>query len=192
MTNTIKKTMTNIKDGIADKAKELKEGFEKNVKEPIANLNTINTDIYSYLKKDHKKVAALMESLLASDKKSERKKIFEEICHELLLHAKTEQATFYKALENPKATHERIEEAEHEHKEIEKYIKKLSSIEFNSEEWIEQFGEFKHSVSHHVEEEEGMIFEKAKKILSEKRAHELASEMDQLKHSAKYIKQAEL
>jgi hemerythrin superfamily protein len=192
MTKTLKETVTNIKDGIIGKAKELKNGLENNIKKSVSNVDKLNTDIYSYLKKDHKKVASLMESLLATNKKSEREKIFEEISNELLLHAKTEKATFYKALENPKATHERIEEAEHEHKEIEKYIKKLSSVEFNSEEWIEQFGEFKHSVSHHVEEEEGMIFEKAKKILSSKRAHELAAEMDKLKHSSKYNKQVEL
>ncbi len=148
-------------------------------------------NIYSYLKKDHKKVAGLKEALIATKDNNERMKLFEEIKHELLLHAKTEQDTFYKALEDRKATGEWIEEAEDEHKEIEKYLKKLAAIEFGSEEWIEQFGEFKHSVSHHVEEEEKIIFEKAKKILSDKKAEELATEMDDLKHTPKYQKKAE-
>jgi len=147
-------------------------------------------NIYSYLKKDHKKVAAMMDELLESGK-ARRLELFEEIKTELLLHAKTEQETFYKALEDRKQTGEWIEEAEKEHKEIEKYLKKLDALPFNSEEWIEQFGEFKHSVSHHVEEEEEIIFEKAKKILSDKQSNELATEMDELKHDPKIVKKVQ-
>lgn len=148
-------------------------------------------DIYNYLKKDHRKVSQLMEKLLASDKVSERESLFEEIKTELLLHAKTEQATFYKALENRRQTGEKIEHAEDEHKEMESYLKKLGKINFNSENWMEQFGEFKHSVMHHVKEEETEIFEKAKKVLSDKQAEELAVEMDELKHSEKILKKVE-
>lgn len=148
-------------------------------------------NIYNYLKKDHKKVAGLMEDLLKTDSENERLSLFEEIKHELLLHAKTEQDSFYKELEHKKPVEERIEEAEEEHKEIEKYLKKLSGLEFNSEEWIEQFGEFRHSVTHHVKEEEEGIFEKAKKILSDKRAVELAVEMEELKQMPKYQKKAD-
>jgi len=149
-------------------------------------------DIYSYLKKDHRKVAKLMEELLAADKKSEREALFAEIKHELLLHAKTEQDSFYKALEHKKPTEERIEEAEEEHEEIEKYLKKLSKLDMGSEEWIEQFGEFKHSVTHHVKEEEEGIFEKAKKVLSDERAEELAQEMDEMKKMPEYQSKADV
>ena len=148
-------------------------------------------DIYSYLKKDHKKVAKLMEELLATDNIKERMVLFDNIKHDLLLHAKTEQDTFYKALEDKKITKEIIEEAEKEHKEMEKYLKKLSDLEFSSEEWIEQFGEFKHSVTHHVEEEEKMIFDKAEKVLSSEVAEELAEKMDDFKKMPKYQKKAD-
>ena len=148
-------------------------------------------DIYGYLKKDHKKVASLMNELLETDNINKRHDLFDQIKHELLLHAKTEQDTFYKALEDKKPAKENIEEAEDEHKEIEKYLKKLSELEFNSREWLEQFGEFKHSVTHHVHEEEDIIFKKAKKILSEKKAEDLAVEMEKLKETDKYQKKAE-
>ena len=143
-------------------------------------------NIYMYLKKDHKKVNQLMEELLQAESVEEKKGLFEEIKYELLLHAKTEQDSFYKELEDRKPTAERIEEAKEEHKEIEKYLKKLSSLEIDTPEWIEQFGEFKHSVTHHVHEEEDLIFQKAKKILSDKRAEELAEEMEALKQLPKY------
>lgn len=141
-------------------------------------------DIYTYLKKDHKKVADLMEQVLANKDASTRKSLFAEIKQELTLHADTEEATFYKAIEDAtrsKVVEEKMEHADEEHDEIREYLEKLSSTPIESEEWIEQFGEFKHSVTHHVDEEEGEIFEKAKKYLSDKKAKDLAAEMDALK-----------
>jgi hemerythrin superfamily protein len=145
-------------------------------------------DIYNYLKKDHRLVADLMETLLATKNPAERAPIFAKIKEELTLHADTEEKTFYKAVENAssaKSVEEKMEHADEEHDEIRKYLKKLSATPIESEEWLEQFGEFKHAVTHHVEEEEGDIFEKAKKYLSETQAVKLAEEMDALKQQQK-------
>lgn len=141
-------------------------------------------DIYTYLKTDHQKVADMMEKLIAVKDSSKREQLFEMIKQELTLHADTEEITFYKAIEEAtrsKHVHEKMEHADEEHDEIRKYLKKLSSLPLSSEKWMEQFGEFKHAVTHHVEEEEGEIFEKAKKYLSPQQAKELAVEMDNLK-----------
>lgn len=139
-------------------------------------------DIYTYLKKDHRKVADLMEQVIANP--DQREELFAEIKYELMLHADTEEVTFYKALETAARTQavgEKMEHAEEEHDEVRMYLEKLSTLPIDSEDWIEQFGEFKHAVTHHVEEEEGEIFEKAKKYLSDKKAKDLAAEMEALK-----------
>lgn len=140
-------------------------------------------DIYAYLKRDHRKVNELMEKVIASRSLKVREELFEEISHELLLHAETEEKTFYAALKGKRDAKEKLKHAKHEHDEIKDYIRRLSRIDIQSEKWIEQFGEFKHSVTHHVEEEEGDIFEKARKILSHEEAVNLAQEMDALKES---------
>lgn len=145
-------------------------------------------DIYNYLKKDHQLVADLMEQVIASQDLSQREELFVQIKMELTLHADTEEATFYKAIEDAtrsKSVEEQIEHAHGEHDEVREYLEKLESLDIESEEWIEQFGEFKHAVTHHVEEEEGEIFEKAKKYLDDKKAKELAKEMDDLKQKQK-------
>jgi hemerythrin superfamily protein len=144
-------------------------------------------DIYNYLKKDHQKVADLMEQVIASKDPAERQSLFETIKLELTLHADTEEQTFYKAIEDAtrsKQVEEKIEHANHEHDEIREYLEKLSTTPVTDELWLETFGEFKHSVTHHVEEEEGEIFEKAKKYLSSQEAKDLAKEMDALKKQA--------
>jgi len=144
-------------------------------------------DIYNYLKKDHQKVADLMEQVIASKDPAERQSLFETIKLELTLHADTEEQTFYRAIEDAtrsKQVEEKIEHANHEHDEIREYLEKLSTTPVTDELWLETFGEFKHSVTHHVEEEEGEIFEKAKKYLSSQEAKDLAKEMDALKKQA--------
>ena len=141
-------------------------------------------DIYAYLKKDHLKVADLMDQVLASQDPAERQSLFETIKAELTLHADTEEATFYKAVEDAtkaKAVEEQMEHAHHEHDEIREYLQKLTDTPVDQEAWIETFGEFKHSVAHHVEEEEGDIFEKAKKYIDQTEAVQLAKDMDALK-----------
>ena len=145
-------------------------------------------DIYKYLKKDHDKVADLMEQVISTKDLTERQSIFETIKLELSLHADTEEQTFYKAIDDAtrsKAVEEKVEHANEEHDEIREYLAKLTSTPLTDELWIETFGEFKHSVTHHVEEEEGEIFEKAKKYLSHEDAVQLAKDMDVLKKQAK-------
>jgi iron-sulfur cluster repair protein YtfE (RIC family) len=125
-----------------------------------------------------------MEQVIASKDPAERQGLFETIKLELTLHADTEEQTFYKAIEDAtrsKQVEEKIEHANHEHDEIREYLEKLSTTPVTDELWLETFGEFKHSVTHHVEEEESEIFEKAKKYLSSQEAKDLAKEMDALK-----------
>ena len=142
-------------------------------------------NIYNYLKKDHRTVAELFDKILSSKSSNKRQLLFQEVANELLIHAETENATFYAALKKHEETAELIEHAEKEHAEVKKYISKISGLSIESEKWLEQFGEFKHSVTHHVEEEEGDIFEKAKKVLSSEQANQLAKDMDALKNKLK-------
>jgi hemerythrin superfamily protein len=65
------------------------------------------------------------------------------------------------------------------------YIAKLNRLSIESEKWVEQFREFKHSVTHHVKEEEKDIFEEAKKVLSKEAAKQLAVDMETIKQGLK-------
>ena len=138
-------------------------------------------NIYNYLKKDHLIVLELFDKILSTKSLDKRKAFFQEVGNELLLHAETENKTFYAALEEYKETAELIDHAIQEHEEVKDYITKLSAISVESEKWLEQFGELKHSVTHHVKEEESDIFKRAKNILSTAQANQLAVDMAKLK-----------
>jgi hemerythrin superfamily protein len=142
-------------------------------------------NIYNYLKKDHQHVSNLFKEILATKNQRERESILEDIMTELTLHAESEAKTFYAALEKYEETKELLEHARKEHKEIKEFIKTIKDIPVKDDLWLEQIGEFKHSVSHHVEEEEGEIFSRAKKVLSTEEANQLTIDMENKKKELK-------
>jgi hemerythrin superfamily protein len=143
-------------------------------------------DIYNYLKKDHRMVAKMFDQVMKSKSTAECKKLMKEIESELSLHAETEEKTFYTALRGKNAElSDKMQHAKKEHDEIRSYISKIERVKHGSPEWYECLGEFKHSVTHHVDEEEDEIFDMAKKVLSKSEAVALAERMDALKQKKK-------
>lgn len=143
-------------------------------------------DIYNYLKKDHRKVADLLEQVKKSASQSQRESLFAQIEEELSIHADTEEKTFYADIQakGGKQLQEKEEHAEEEHDEIRKYLAEVKAAT-NNEQWCMAFGSLKYAVEHHVEEEEGEIFEKARKVLTDAQAKQLAEQMDALKRQYK-------
>jgi hypothetical protein len=146
-------------------------------------------DIYNYLKKDHRKVASLFKQIIEAEDIVQREQLFLEVKKELELHADPEDKTFYKALKKSKAGKEDAEHGEKEHSEIKSALKKLNKIASHETiKWLVQFGELKHIVDHHVEDEETKMFKDGKKVISAKRASELSEEMEALKQKMKKSK----
>lgn len=140
-------------------------------------------DIYTYLQKDHRKVSRLFKKLITSKSAPQRKSFFQQIEEELLLHATTENETFYNMLRQHPESEPVIDHAKEEHDDIKKLLKKLNKIRSNSIEWLVMLGELKSVVEHHVHEEETKIFNIAKDILTDEEANSLAQQMDALKKS---------
>ncbi len=141
-------------------------------------------DIYAYIERDHRKVAELMEDLLAINLSAVQMSIFERIHMELELHTAAEERTFYKALEEASANaavEDRVVHARADHDEIRQLLAYLNTESVSGPIWLEKFGELKHAVSHHVREEEGEIFAKARVLLTPEQARQLSRDMDRVK-----------
>ena len=111
-------------------------------------------DIYTYLHKDHLKVAQLFKEITASKNQEQREKLFLEIKKELELHSDPEHDTFYKALEKKPKGKEDAEHGTDEHKEIKKALKDIAKVSpQNESEWLINLGKLIQIVEHHVEEE---------------------------------------
>ena len=141
-------------------------------------------DIYAYLTRDHRKVAELMDDLLAINLSAVQISIFDRIRQELILHTIAEERTFYAALEeaNREARIEdRVVHARADHDEIRQLLDHLDSAASVGPLWLEKFGELKHAVEHHAREEESEIFAKARGLLSAAQADQLARDIDRVK-----------
>jgi hypothetical protein len=139
-------------------------------------------NIYSYLKKDHRKVARLFKNIIACRTNKERENIFLKLKRELELHADPEHHTFYAALRSNSMGEEDAEHGDDEHRKIKKYLAKLSKITpKETVKWLVHLGELKQIVEHHVEEEENNMFEDAKKIISQAESEDLVIKMEELK-----------
>lgn len=125
-------------------------------------------DIYEYLKKDHAKVDGLFKQFEDCDDPEEQAQLVSMLTEELILHAESEQNTFYKALEKFNDSRDEAIHGLKEHKEIEDKLEEISNEEEGSDEWEEKVVELKEIVQHHVKEEEGEMFNVAKKHLNER------------------------
>lgn len=138
-------------------------------------------DIYDYLKLDHEKVNQLFKQFENTKNKERRVQIVTLICQELLVHAKSEEDTFYNVLEHHSKSQGEAFHGEIEHVDIKQQIDVILGSEGTETGWLKQVEKLKKLVVHHVKEEEGTLFKKAKKVLSDTDALRLKEQMHYLK-----------
>lgn len=140
-------------------------------------------DAFELLKKDHQKVADLF-SRTESAAGREKLRVFAQLKAELDLHAHIEETVLYPALENTKEAHEITLEAYEEHNVVKDLLAQLSSGATPEDEWDAKLKVLKENVEHHVEEEEGEMFGKARRALDQPRIEELGAELEAEKNRA--------
>jgi hypothetical protein len=134
-------------------------------------------DAFSLLKADHRKVEELFSQLESASGQA-KMRVFEQIKMELELHTHIEETIFYPALEEPKQTHDLTMEAYEEHDVVKKLLQELSRARTPNEAWEAKAKVLQENVEHHVEEEEGELFEKAEAALSEEDLETLGEQME--------------
>lgn len=139
--------------------------------------------IYEALKKDHEVVKGLMEELVRSAQASEetRSRLISQIRDELIPHARAEEAVFYNPLKTIEGMDEVVNHGYAEHVEAEGYLRLLQTLDAADIEWLKVAEKLKESLEHHVEEEEGRIFEAAKTVLVEEEARLMAEAFEKMK-----------
>jgi hemerythrin superfamily protein len=138
-------------------------------------------DIYDYIKKDHRKVSELFKKALQEEDPAKRDEIFGHLKDNLLLHAHSEQETFYKELEKHEKLINKIQHAEKEHEKIEALVHSVTSTSPWDETWFSKVEKLRELVDHHVDEEENKIFPAAQKVITEAKAKELETAMKEYK-----------
>src|ERR1044071_4401668 len=138
---------------------------------------------FNLLKSDHEKVAGILSSIDETTERSAkgREELFARLKQELDLHSQIEEEVFYPALEDSEETRDVTLEAYEEHNLVKQLLAELEAAPKDTEEWTAKFTVLKENVEHHVEEEEGEMFPKARKVLGDSDAETLGERMEAAK-----------
>jgi iron-sulfur cluster repair protein YtfE (RIC family) len=140
---------------------------------------------FALLKSDHEKVAGILETI---DKTTERaiktrEELFTRLKEELDLHAQIEEEILYPALEEAEQTRELALEAYEEHRLVKQLLAELETAPKDDEQWTAKFTVLKENIEHHVEEEEGEMFKKARRALKEDEIEALGDRLQEAKQT---------
>ena len=138
---------------------------------------------FTLLKADHKKVAGILEKIDGTTERATkgREELFTQLKNELDVHTRIEEEILYPALEEYEETRAIALEAYEEHAVVKQLLAELASAPKGSEEWTAKFTVLKENIEHHVEEEEGEMFTKARKVLSEDEIEKLGERLQEAK-----------
>ena len=143
-------------------------------------------DAIALLKADHEKMKGLLNELEATTERGvkTRTELFATIKGELTLHEIVEEEIFYPELKaHPKAK-DIVLEAYEEHHVVDLLMGELEALDVADETWGAKALVMKENVEHHMEEEEGDMFKKARQVFEAAELDELGQRMEARKQSA--------
>lgn len=138
---------------------------------------------FQLLKEDHQKVSGLFQQIEPTTERAEktRTELFAQLKQELDIHARIEETIFYPSIKRAAETREVVLEGFEEHHVIKMLLKELEAMPVDTEQWAAKIKVLQENVEHHVEEEEGEMFQKARDVLSEDDINRLGEQMQEMK-----------
>lgn len=140
-------------------------------------------NVLELLKQDHQTVDRLFASMLntSSADKGRREELFRTLKSELIRHAHAEEKVFYPPLRDKQEAHDIVEEGIGEHHRVEELLRRMETIPADSDDWIDELQSVRDCVRHHVREEEGEIFDDARKLLGEQVLEGMTEKIEEAK-----------
>ena len=132
-------------------------------------------DPFKLLKTDHQTVSELFERI-ESGRGQAKFATFKKLKNELDVHAHIEETIFYPALKKAEESRDITLEAYEEHTVVKNLLAELAAGT-PGDEWNAKLMVLKENVDHHVNEEEGELFDKAKDVLTDDERESLGDEM---------------
>ncbi len=122
-------------------------------------------DAIAMLEADHAKVKALFEQFegLSDRSKVSKKKIADQICMELSIHAEVEEQVFYPAVRGIVKDEDLMDEAVVEHASAKELIAQIMEMDPDDDLYDAKVKVLSEQIDHHVGEEEDDMFPKVRK-----------------------------
>ena len=144
-------------------------------------------DAIVLLKEDHEKVKRLLAELETTTERGikTRSELFATIKGELTVHEMIEEEIFYPELRaHPKAK-DIVLEGYQEHHVVDLLTSELEALDVTDETWGAKAKVMQENVEHHIDEEEGEMFPKARQVFDRAELADLGERMATRKVAAK-------
>jgi len=131
------------------------------------------------LTQDHDQVKTLLTKLDKTTERAEkgRERGLATLKTQLQAHETVEEEIFYPALKRFAQAKDVVLEAYEEHDVVDTIMKELEATSYEDEAWTAKFTVMKENLEHHIEEEEGEMFDQARQVMSDDELAELGEEM---------------
>jgi hypothetical protein len=136
------------------------------------------------LTRDHKHLKTLLARAVTAQGEERREELIETLRSELVAHERMEEEVFYPPLRDNKKTHDIVLEGYQEHHVADLILDELLELPADSEMWQPKVKVLQENIEHHIEEEEGEMFKKARSILSDEELEQLGTRMEAVKKEA--------
>src|SRR5512141_1381303 len=124
-------------------------------------------DALELLKTEHKKVKELFKKAKGNKNARQQKQLFEQIKTELETHTHIEETVFYPAVAKNEELKDMVLKSLEEHKQVKTLLREMESLSADSEKFEPKLKVLMENVEHHaVEEEEGKMFPKIRKLMN--------------------------
>lgn len=134
-------------------------------------------NIFEAIRKDHdiqRELCRLVTSTSGDSK--ERKQKWQELKHELQIHADAEERTFYAPLIHNDMMQEHARHGIAEHHEMDELIEKIDDTDMDSPAWLVYAKQLCEKVEHHLKDEEHSFFQLAGKVFTESQKTDIAKD----------------
>jgi iron-sulfur cluster repair protein YtfE (RIC family) len=137
------------------------------------------------LKADHKVVDGLFQKVKATKEESEQRELYEQIAAELEVHTHIEETIFYPHLmENgDEELQDIVKEGIEEHHQAKVFLREIANLSEESEKLEPKLKVLMEGVEHHVQEEEGEMFQMVEEQIDAATLEELGAQMEEEKDS---------
>lgn len=133
------------------------------------------------LTEDHEKVRTMLKDGEDTTERAvkTRTELLATLAEELRIHETIEEEIFYPALEEHAKTKDIALEGYEEHHVVDGIMEELDGLPVDDETWSAKFAVMKENLEHHIEEEEGDMFPKARQVLDDEEFEELGRMMQE-------------
>jgi hemerythrin superfamily protein len=143
-------------------------------------------DALSLLKDDHDRVKKMLNHLDETTERADktRQEGIAKLKHDLTVHEVIEEEIFYPALREHAEAKEIVLEAYEEHDVVNIIMREILDTPTSDETWKAKLTVMKENLEHHIEEEEGEMFDKAREIFDRDELEALGERMRARKEEA--------